>query len=225
LLFHRGTAATLFDAYLAAEKGDPSGLALMSLMYDFMIPSAMTWGDWIAKGGVDYDPARDWLTEMNPPDSILGAPTSLLAGGAVQLRGGWPVAPMPDEFREVHPSGVETLLVSGSIDYSTPSQFATEELLPALSNGQQVILSEFGHSSDVWGLQPDATRHLLATFYATGEVDDSRFTYQPMDFHAGLGFPAIAKIALAIVVLLPILLLVLAWLIVRRIRRRRATRV
>ena len=30
MLFHRGTAATVFDAYLAAEAGDPSGLALLS---------------------------------------------------------------------------------------------------------------------------------------------------------------------------------------------------
>jgi len=221
MLFHRGTAAIVFDAYLAAEKGDPSGLALMSLASDFMIPSVTTWGDWAAKGSIDYDPARDWITDMNPPNSILGSPTSLMIGGAAQLRGGWPVAPMPDEFHEVQPTDVETLLVSGSIDYSTPSQFAAEELLPALSNGQQVVLSEFGHFSDVWGFQPEATRHLLATFYETGEVDDSLFTYQPMDFHVDLGFPELAKIALAFVVLVIVGLVLLVRFVVRRLRRRK----
>ena len=216
MLFHRGTAASVFDAYLAAAEGDPSGLALMSLAHDFMIPSALTWGDWAAKGSIDYDPGRDWITEMDPSDSTLGAPTSLLVGGAVQLSGGWPIAPMTNEFLGVQPSDVETLLVSGSIDYSTPVQFATEELLPVLENGEQVILSEFGHSSDVWGMQPEATIHLLTTFYDTGEVDDSRFTYQPMDFHVGLGFPVLAKIALAVVVLVVGGLAVLARLVVRR---------
>jgi hypothetical protein len=131
---------------------------------------------------------------------------------------------MPDEFRDVQPSDVETLLVSGSIDYSTPPQFATEELLPALSNGQQVILSEFGHTGDVWGLQPEATVHLVTTFYDTGEVDDSLFTYQPMDFSVGFlgSFPKLAKTMLAVVVLVPLGLVALVWFIVRRLRRRRA---
>ena len=38
MLFHRDTAALVFDAWLAAEEGDPSGLALMSLAYDFVMP-------------------------------------------------------------------------------------------------------------------------------------------------------------------------------------------
>jgi pimeloyl-ACP methyl ester carboxylesterase len=190
MLFHRETAATVFDVYLAAEGGDSSGLALLSLAYDFMIPSIVNLGDFVARGIIDYDPERDWITDMDPPSSILGSPTSLLIGTAAQQSGGWPVAPMPNEFREVQPSKVETLLVSGRIDYSTPSQFAAEELLPALKNGEQVILSEFGHTADIWSLQPEATRHLLTTFYAAGEVDDSLFTYQPMSFDVGLmSFP------------------------------------
>ena len=222
LLFHRGTAATVFDAYLAAEGGDPSGLALISLSYDFIMPSLFTWGDFIAKGSIDYDPARDWITEMNPPNSILGSPFSLMLGAAAQLSGGWPVAPMSDDFREVQPAEVETLLVSGSIDYSTPARFGAEELLPALSHGEQVILSEFGHAGDVFGFQPEATKHLLVTFFDTGEVDDSLFTYQPMDFHVGLGFPAMAKIALAVVVVVIAGLVVLVRFVVRRMRRRKA---
>jgi pimeloyl-ACP methyl ester carboxylesterase len=221
MLFHRGTAATVFDAYLAAERGDPSGLALLSLAYDFMIPSMLNLGDFVAKGIIDYDPERDWITDMDPPDSILGSPISLMVGAAAQLSGGWPVAPMPDEFRGVQPAEVETLLVSGSIDYSTPSQFATEELLPALSNGEQVILSEFGHFGDVWGFQPEATRQLLVTFYDTGEVDDSLFTYQRMSFDVGLmSFPFLSKVLVIAVILAPLLLVVLVWFIVRRVKRR-----
>ena len=224
MLFHRGTSATVIDAYLAAEAGDPSGLALMALVYDLMIPSTQTWGDWMAKGSIDYDPARDWIRDMNPPDSVLGSPISLLVGGAIQLRGGWPIPPMPEEFSTMQPSDVETLLISGSNDYSTPAQFAEEELLPTLSNGEHVLLSEFGHVNDLVGLQPEAVNHLLKTFFDNGQVDDSLFSYQPMDFEVKLGFPVLAKISLAVLFLLFVGLIALVRFIIRRVRRRRLRR-
>ena len=221
-LWHRGQAASAYDIYISAENGDSSGLALMSLMYDMMIPSYMTWGELAVKGvSTDYDPTRDYLAEMKPADSILGAPMSEFIWSGAQAMD-WPIELIPAELRQVRPSDVETLLVSGNIDATTPAQWATEELLPSLKNGKQVILSEFGHTDDVWGMQPEATIHLLTTFYDTGEVDDSHFTYQPMDFHVGLGFPALAKIALTVMVLVVGVLVVLARFVVRRVRRRKA---
>jgi pimeloyl-ACP methyl ester carboxylesterase len=229
LLFHRRSAATAYDLYLAAEEGDPSGLALTSVMYNFMWPPMNTWGEWANKGSSDYDPGRDWVADMDPQDSVLGSPTSLAIGGQTQLGGGWPATPLPAEFYEVPVSDVETLLVSGSMDFSTPPQFATGELLPVLSKGHQVILSEFGHTGDVWGMQPEAMLHLTTTFYDTGEVDDSLFTYQPMDFHVENGWPAQAKQYLAIAVAVPLVLVALVgltvWFIIRRVRRRRASQV
>jgi hypothetical protein len=229
LLFHRGSAATAYDLYLAAEEGDPSGLALTSVMYNFMWPPMNTWGEWASKGGSDYAPSRDWVTDMDPPGSVLGSPLSLVIGGQAQLGGGWPATPLPAEFYEVPASDAETLLISGSMDFSTPPQFATEELLPALSNGQQVILSEFGHTGDVWRLQPEATVHLVATFYDSGQVDDSLFTYQPMDFHVDRGWPTQAKgylaIAVVVIVLLVALVVLVIWFVARRVRRRRASQV
>jgi len=73
------------------------------------------------------------------------------------------------------------------------------------------------------GAQPEARKHLLAAFYETGEVDDLLFTYEPMDFSAGLGFPAIAKIALAVVLLIAAGFAWLIYRIVRRIVQRKAT--
>ena len=85
-----------------------------------------------------------------------------------------------------------------------------------LENGQQVILSEYGHTGDIWSLQPEALQHLLTTFYNTGDVDDSLFVYQPMDFNVGLGFPEIAKISVAVLVLLVLLLGWGVWALIRR---------
>jgi len=220
MLFNRGMARSVFDIFITAEQGDSSGLALMCLMYDFMIPGSMTWGQWTAMGATDYSKERDYITEMDPSGSILGAPTSLLVGGSLQ-HSAWPTPSFAKEFRQVQPSEVETLLVSGSVDFSCPPQFATDELLPSLINGKQVILSEFGHTDDLWELQPEATVRLLSSFYDTGVADDSLYTYQSMDFHVGLGFPEIAKIALVVIILAIIGLVVLVWFIVRKVRRRK----
>ena len=205
MLFHRGSAAAAYDAYLDAEEGDPSGLAVMSLMFDQMIPTSVAWGEWAAKGGMDYDSTRDWLNDMNPPGSILGSPLSLLAGGAA-LGGGWPIAPLPEWVHTPQPSEVETLLLGGNADFSTPARFATDELLPVLANGQQVVLSEMGHSGDTLGLQPDAAAHLLTTFFDTGEVDDSWFEYRPMNFELGRSFSDMAHAALNAVVAVGLLI-------------------
>ena len=40
MFFSRNTAAIVFDAFVAAEHGDASGLALMSMAYDFMVPNS-----------------------------------------------------------------------------------------------------------------------------------------------------------------------------------------
>lgn len=181
-------------------------------MFDQMMPASITWGEWAAKGFIDYAAPRDWMSEMNPPGSIIGSPVFLLAGGG-SLGGSWPGATLPNWVYDPQPSDVETLLVGGNADFSTPAQFATTELLPLLSNGQQVILSEMGHTNDVFGMQTDAMFHMLATFFDAGEVDDSLFVYQPMSFDVGLGFPdvahAIVNAAVAVGLLLAAALVVL----------------
>ena len=228
LLFHRKSAAAAYDLYLAAEEGDPSGLALASVMYDFIWPPMNIWGEWSNKGGPDYDPSRDWIADMDPSGSVIGSPISLLTGGQTQLGHIWPATPIPDKFFQPPASDVETLIVSGNMDYSTPAQSATEELLPVLSNGKQVILSEFGHTRDVWGLQPEAMVHLATTFYDTGEVDDSMFTYQPMDFDVKSGWPSQARqylaMAVAAVLVLAAVVGLVVWFTVRLVRRRKSAK-
>ena len=117
---------------------------------------------------------------------------------------------MPEEYRQVQPSDVETLLVSGNIDADTPVQFARDELLPTLSNGQHVVLSEFGHG-EFLSLQPEASKHLLTSFYDTGVADDSLYEYNVVNFNVGFGYPEQAKLGLVIIVLVPIGLVALVW--------------
>ncbi len=216
LLYHRNTSALVFDAYVAAEKGDPSGLALMSMAYNFTAPSAMTWGDLLSKGvSADFDSSRDYFTEMDPPDAIIGSPMGKLLWGPVRF-GFWPVKPIPEEFRKLQPSDVQTLLISGSIDFASPAEAATKELLPYLTRGKQVILSEMGHIDDVWSVRPEATQRLMTSFFNTGIPDTSLCTYVPMDFNVGWSFQKIAKVGFGIAAGgAAIIVGGLAWLVLR----------
>ncbi len=85
LLFHRSTSPMVFDAYVSAAKGDPSGLALMTMAYDMMMPKAMTWGEFFALGySSDYEPGRNYMAELNQPEAVLGAPMSTAGLGRRQ---------------------------------------------------------------------------------------------------------------------------------------------
>ncbi len=119
-LMHRSSAAQVFDAYVAAEKGDYSGLAYLSVAYDKMIPNSSNWGERASKAvSADYDPKRDYEAEMDPAGSIIGSPVSKQDWGSFK-KGGWPIKPIPKEYRGLQYSDVETLLVNGSIDFATP---------------------------------------------------------------------------------------------------------
>jgi len=215
MLFQRSTSAMVFDSFVAAEHGDASGLALMSMAYDLIVPKSFIWGDFFAKGGsVDLDVNTDYTAKLRAPDSIIGSPVALMIWSSLSRE--WSKNTLPPELREVRPTDVETLLVNGSVDFSTPAEYATKELLPSLTHGKQVILSEMGHVGDLWGVQPEATLRLLTSFYDTGEADDSLYIYEPMNFKVSFGFPAIAKILLGTSVLLVIGLALSVIRIVRR---------
>jgi hypothetical protein len=194
---------------------------LMSLAYDLMLPNMMTWGEFFAIGcSADFQPGRDYRAELTTPGAILGSPMSLLIWGSAG--GNWPLNPIADKYRLVQPTDVETLLISGSIDFSTPAQFAEQELLPSLHNGQHVVIAEQGHVSDFWGFQPAARQRLLTSFYDTGKADASLYKYLSMDFKPAMRFPTLAKILVAVSILLVFGLLWAVWAIFRRISRRKA---
>jgi hypothetical protein len=200
-------------------------MALLSMIRNMLLPNLWIWGEGLSlAASVDdyYDPARDYQSEFEAPDTILGSPVSLLLW---HMGLEWPTYLVPQEYLQVQPTDVETLLISGSIDFSVPPHYATEELLPYLSNGEQAILREFGHTGTFWSSQLEARVHMLNTFFDTGQVDASLYTYQPLDFDVGLGWPGLAKVLVAIVALVPILSLVLVRWIVRWAKRRRARQV
>ena len=90
-------------------------------------------------------------------------------------------------------SNVETLLIGGELDFATPPQVATTELLPYLPNGRQVVLPGFGHSTTSGREQPEAGTRLISTFLDSGKVDDSLYEPQTVDFTPEVTQTALGK--------------------------------
>jgi hypothetical protein len=95
-------------------------------------------------------------------------------------------------------------------------------VLPSLTHGQQVMLSEFGHSDDIWEIQPEETARLVNSFFSTGVADVSQFSHQPVAFDVGwIALLEMLKIILGAVVAVLLGLVALVWFAVRRIWQRR----
>jgi hypothetical protein len=111
-------------------------------------------------------------------------------------------------------------MIGGNLDFATPPQNATRELLPHLPNGHQVILTDLGHTDDFWNYEPAASRHLVNTFFDSGRVDASVYTHNRVDFTPGMTQGTIATITLgALTGLAALTVLALLWLPLRLRRR------
>ncbi|WP_329375639.1 alpha/beta hydrolase [Streptomyces sp. NBC_01483] len=104
--------------------------------------------------------------------------------GAAGFHSVWPDSPGNAEYRTVQPGAVETLLVGGELDFSAPPVNATNELVPALSRGHQLVLPGLGHTHDAWERRPEAGKHLPTTFFDAGHVDRTQFDRRPVALDA-----------------------------------------
>ena len=206
------------SSWLSAADDDASGFWFQSLLGDLAFPALGVWGDYAAVAAIDARASRTYFSSGEQGDtSNLGYAATAFIWGGGQLADAWPAAPDDDEYAVVRPSNVETLLISGELDFATPPQAATEELLPTLPNGHQVVLPGFGHSTSIWTEQRAAGTRLINTFLSTGRVDDSLYKPQPVDFTPEVTQTALGKgIAGAMIGLAALTVLSILWMAVRR---------
>jgi hypothetical protein len=211
------------DSWLSADEGDAGGLWFLSLGADLFFPKSFVWGEMAAFARADAQAARDYFASgANDPDSNVGAAGTAFTWGGGRLVDAWPAAPDEDEYSHVRTSNVETLVVTGALDFTTPPQVAEEELMPHLPNGRQVVLDGFGHSLDFWTYQPDAGSRLVNRFFDSGRVDDSLYEPQVVDFTPEVTHTALAKgIAGTMAGLALLTVLSLLWMPLRVLRRGR----
>ena len=214
------TAPSTIDSWLSAADGDASGLWMQSFLANLAFPEAQVWGDVGAASRADAAAAKRYFSAGGDHGSILGnAGTEFLFAGG-DLVDAWPSNPDDDAYSRVRDSDTETLLIGGNVDVSTPPGNATRELLPHLRNGHQVVLSEFGHTTDFWSYQPAASTRLITTFLDRGRVDDSLYRKRTMDFAPPASQTGIAKGIAGFMIGLPLLAALALAGVAIRVRRR-----
>jgi pimeloyl-ACP methyl ester carboxylesterase len=214
-------APLTLDSWLSVAEGDASGFWLASLFGDVALPKMTVWGQRAAVGSIDAQAAREYFSSgPEGRESNLGYAATAFVWGGGRMVDAWPATAEADEYRRLRTSEVETLLVGGELDFATPPQHATEELLPYLPNGRQVVLEELGHTVDFWSQQPDANGRLINTFFDSGEVDDSLYEPGNVDFTPSVSHGTIAKIALGSLLGLSALTVLSLLLMALRARRR-----
>jgi pimeloyl-ACP methyl ester carboxylesterase len=215
------SAPMTLSAWLSAADGDASGFWLQSLLADFAFPTQFVWGQMAAAGRVDARAAERYFTSgEHQGDSILGNPGTDFIWGGGKLTDAWPANANENQYDRVRTSKVHTLLIGGSVDFTTPPQVATKELLPYLPNGHQIVLAGLGHSTSFWTQQPKAGSHLINTFLDSGRVDASLYKPIKVDFMPEVTQTALAKgIAGTMVGLALLTVLSLLWM-ARRVHKR-----
>jgi pimeloyl-ACP methyl ester carboxylesterase len=202
----------------AADRGDGSGAWLLSTMAQLLFPRQQVWGDVAAVGlRTDAAAARRFFAAGADRGSVIGSPGTDLVWAGGRILDAWPANPDENDYSRVRDSDVETLLVGGQLDFATPPQWATRELLPHLPHGRQVVIRNIGHSDDFWTYQPKASTRLIDTYFDSGRVDTSLYKRTPVDFTPSMSQGSIAKIVVAVLLGFGALtVLSLLWLLLRR---------
>ena len=121
---------------------------------------------------------------------------------------------------DIQDSDVEMLLVSGTVDVSTPPR-TLDEARPHFHKAQIVLLPEFSHVGDVESFQPAALERLINSYYDTGVADSSLYVYEPVSFKPGFSLTLAARVLVGGMVVVPALVLLGVFAAVRRVRRHR----
>src|ERR1700761_9505653 len=212
-------APLTINSLLSANKGDASGAWFLSVLARLTFPTSFVWGDLAAIGRSDATYAKHFYASgANRGSQISAAGNDLIWAGGL-LVNAWPANPDENEYTHVQNSNVPTLLIGGNLDFATPPESATSELLPHLANGREVVLSNLGHSDDFWPYEPAAGNRLINTYLDTGKVDTSLYTRNKVDFSPSSSQGAYAEDGLGAMMgvgLLTILSLLLMWRLVHK---------
>lgn len=192
------TGPLTLDTFLRSAKGDASGMWLLSVAAQLMFPRVQVAGDVMAMARADAAHVRRFAALPEGRRLRLGSASNEFLWGGGRVLDAWPASPDEKLYDRVRDSNVETLLVGGELDVSTPPQVAARELLPHLPNGRQVVLPGLGHTEDFWAAQPEASTRLLEAFLAHGRVDTSLYTENHVDLTPSVTHATMAKITLGV---------------------------
>jgi pimeloyl-ACP methyl ester carboxylesterase len=215
------SAPMTLDSWLSAAAGDASGFWFQSLLADLAFPQSFIWGEMAALGNADARAAhRFYSSSDRETDTILGSPGTDFIWGGGNLASAWPAHPDDATYDHVQTSTVETLIIGGQLDFATPPQAATRELLPYLPNSHQVVLPQLGHSTSFWTEQPETGTRLINTFLDSGRIDDSLYQPISVDFTPEVTQTALAKGIAGTMIGLALLTVLSLLAMARRVHKR-----
>lgn len=166
-LYSKDMAGVVLEGYLkAVNKGDYSYLYLMQKMID-MGASDMIFGEMASKAfSADYQEEVNYRKVLKDETTILGGNVSMLYWG---IASAFKMKMIPEDYRKSKMVETKTLVISGDLDVSTPSDYARDELMPYLKNGEQLILKNMSHLDII--RKAFKTPSFLSKYYDTGEVE------------------------------------------------------
>jgi pimeloyl-ACP methyl ester carboxylesterase len=129
--------------------------------------------------------SADYISNFNYNDTLRQDSNCLLGPNYSLLL--WASIPdnlkhiIPEYYRTLHNSDTETLIISGTLDVSTPSDYAKNELMPHLKNGKQLILNNMSHSDLIFS-QVDNYRQVVTDYFKTGKVNPSTYREENINF-------------------------------------------
>ena len=192
-------APKTIDTLLSIDQGGGAGGAwLLSLFAGIAFPRAQVWGDVASVARTDAAYGKRFFASGKNRGSVIGSPGTDFVWAGGRLLNAWPANPDEKEYNSVRDSNVPTLLIGGQLDFATPPQNATRQLLPHLRNGHEVVLPKLGHADDFWAYQPAASTRLIDTYLDSGRVDTSRYTTNQLDFTPSTTQERIAEIAVSV---------------------------
>lgn len=184
-LFSKDMAGIVFEAYnRAVNNKDYSYLFLLQKMVD-MENSRTVFGEMSSKGvSADFKQDLNYRKTLDGANTILGGNISKLYWGVANA---WQMKLIPEEYRKCRETLAETLVISGDLDVSTPSDYARDELMPYLKNGHQIILKKMSHS-DIF-IKTMMTPDFLPDYFDKGTINkESINTPESIDFKPAMTF-------------------------------------
>lgn len=184
-LFSKDMAGVVFEAYnRAANNNDYSYLYVMQKMVDIS-SSGIVFGEMSSKGvPADFVKGTNYREILNGDNTILGGNLSKLYWG---IASAWELKKMPEEYQRCRESFSETLVISGDLDVSTPSDYSRDELMPFLKNGQQIILKNMSHH-DIF-FKTLMTPNFLSDYFDKGIINKEAInTSETVDFKPSMKF-------------------------------------
>lgn len=180
MLYARGSAVWAFNAYFkAAEKGDYSELYLLQKIYEMNNKNIV--GDVYAKtvsADMDTNLIKTTRERFRMSSTLLGNNIAAVYGSTAHA---WSIKSIPDEYKKCQTNELETLIISGDLDFRTPADITDRELMPFLKNGRHIVLKNMSHSDILMNVMK--SQNFLYQYYDFGKVDDSLINTLPaLDF-------------------------------------------